>query len=388
MNIDIPHLTYALINLDNLAHNVSSIKQHVGDDVGVYGVVKANAYGHGAIPCANVLLEHGADRLAVARVDEGIELRQAGIDAPILVLNYALPIEATRVAAYNLTPTINSIEFAQVFSTAVSGEAKYHVKIDTGMGRYGQLPHEVVPFLQQLQRFSNLMPEGIYTHFATADEADRSYTEHQIAVYNRTREEIISAGISVEEWHTANSGGTLVHPIAHHNAVRPGIALYGLPPSNEVEWPVDLKSVLSLVSHVARVRTLPAGSTVGYGRTFTAKDDIKVALVPIGYGDGYRRALSNKGQVLIKGQRAPLIGRVSMDQIIVDVTHIASVQLNDIVVLIGQQGNERITADDIAASIGTINYEVTTGLLPRITRVYMQGGSIVETKRLIQVKNE
>ncbi len=382
----VPYLTYAVINLDNLAYNARSIKELVGEGVCLYGVVKANAYGHGAVPCARVLLENGADRLAVARVDEGIELRHAGIEAPILVLNYALPTEAQRMVDNNLIPTINTLTFAEAFNEAAVGSALYHVKIDTGMGRYGQLPGEIVGFLQSLQHFGSIELEGIYTHFATADEADHTYTQQQLRVFNQAREEIIQAGIQVEQWHTANSGGSLAHAASYHNAVRPGVTLYGLPPSNEVVWPVDLRPVLSLHSHVARVRTLPAGSSIGYGRTFIAQEPITVALVPIGYGDGYRRALSNKGHVLIDGQRAPIVGRVSMDQTIVDVSHIDGVEVDDPVILIGVQGDETISADDVARLLQTINYEVTTSLLPRVTRIYQQLGKTVEVKRLIEVK--
>lgn len=379
---EIPHLTYALIDLDALAHNITVIKQHVGDSVEIFGVVKANAYGHGSVQCARVLLKNGANALAVARVDEGIQLRQAGINAPILVLNYALPVEIPYIVQHDLMPTINTLVFAKELAAQVHGEFPYHVKIDTGMGRYGQLPHEILGFLQQLERLPNLKLDGVYTHFATADEADRNYTEQQLTVFNQVRDEIIAAGINVRLWHTANSGGTLAHPDAYHSAVRPGVALYGLPPSNQVDWPVELKPALSLHSHVARVRMLPAGSSIGYGRTYVAQKAIRVALVPIGYGDGYRRALSNKGKTLIHGQFAPIVGRVSMDQIIVDVSHIDNVAVNDPVVLIGQQGEQSINADDIAQLLGTINYEVTTALLPRVTRVYRQGEDIIEAVRI------
>jgi alanine racemase len=379
-------VTWAEIDLDAIAHNVSAYKRHVGPNVEVMAVVKANAYGHGALPVARAALLAGATRLAVHRAIEGAELRQTGIDAPILVMGYTPPSGAGMVVSRRLTPSLMTSEFAQALSARASAlgvSVPVHVKVDTGMSRYGLMPGEVVDFLLAIQKLPGLYLEGLFTHFATADWADLTHTRGQLGVFTDVIQAARSAGVEFPVIHAANSAATMRLSEAHFNAVRPGIGLYGLDPSSE--WPpiFELRPALALKSLVGRVRQLPAGAGVSYGRTFITPKPTLAALVPVGYGDGYHRILSNRGSVLIRGQRAPILGRVSMDQFVVDASHIPGVQQDDEVVILGPQGDEVIRAEEVARLSGTINYEVTTSLLPRVARVYVRGGEIVDVEALV-----
>jgi len=374
------HLTYAVVDLDAIAHNVRTLKAHVGPDVEVMAVVKANAYGHGLLPVAQTALESGATRLAIARVSEGIALRRAGVEAPALLLGYALWSDAEAIVAHNLTATVASLKGAAALNQQAERYGRtvpIHVKVDTGMGRFGQFPEEVVPFVQALGRFSHLRLEGLFTHFAVSELPDKSYTLEQFDKFCRVLGELDAAGISIPLRHVANSAAVLDMPETHLDAVRPGVAMYGLRPNPDIAPSLDLRPALSLYTHVGRVRTLPPGSSVSYGRTFITERDTPVALVSIGYGDGYPRLLSNRASVLIRGRRAPVVGRVCMDHTVVDVTGIDGVQQEDLVVLIGEQGGERITAEELARHAETINYEITTGLLPRVPRIYVRDGKVV-----------
>jgi alanine racemase len=370
-------VTWAEIDLDAIAFNVAAFKRHVGERVKIIAVVKANAYGHGAAPVARTALQAGAEMLAVHRAIEGAELRRAGLQAPILIMGYTPPDGAELIVQQRLTPSLMTIEFAQALSDracAAGVRVPVHVKVDTGMSRYGLMPEEVVDFLRALAPLPGISIEGLFTHFATADWADPTYTLKQLALFNEVRQAAHSAGFALPMVHAANSAATMKLPQAHFDAVRPGIAMYGLDPSSE--WPpvFEIRPALTLKSKVSRVRTLPAGAGVSYSRTYVTTKPTRAALVPVGYGDGYHRSLSNRSQVLIRGRRAPIIGRVCMDQFVVDVSDIPDVQQDDEVVLIGQQGSERISAEELAALAGTINYEVTTSLLPRVARVYLRGG--------------
>ena len=367
-------VAHAVVDLSAIAHNVRAIKAFTGVDV--IAVVKANGYGHGAVEAARAALAGGATRLAVARADEGIALRQAGIMTPILVMAYTPPEAADAVIAAGLTVAVTEWDVAQALSrraSAAGRTAPVHVKVDTGMGRFGLLPEEVVPFVNQVAGLPGLDLEGMYTHFAVADETredSRAYTRQQFALFTDVLRAVAGAGHHIRLRHCANSAAALFHPETSLDAVRPGIAIYGLRPNADVEPPVALRPALALKSRVARVRTLPAGASVSYGRTYVAARPTPVALVPVGYGDGYHRLLSNRGAVLIRGQRAPIVGRVCMDQFVVDVSDIPGVQRDDEVTLIGAQGEGCITAEEVARWAETINYEVTTALLPRVKRVY------------------
>ncbi|MBN1429574.1 MAG: alanine racemase [Anaerolineae bacterium] len=373
--------TYALIDLDALDHNIRTLKNWIAPGVELMAVLKANAYGHGAVPIARAAIASGVTRLVVARPDEGIQLRRAGIDVPILVNGYSPPSLADTFVTYNLTATVNTIEMAQALSAragALGKMATIHVKVDSGMGRYGLLPDEMAPFLTQIGKLPHLDLEGMFTHFAIADEKDKTYTRKQLATFVEVSNAARQAGYTIRLRHAANSAAAIELPETQLDAVRCGIALYGLRPSPEVSNAIPLKPILSLNSRVGRIRTLPPSSAIGYGCTYVTSKPTRIALIPIGYGDGYRRAFSNNGFVLIRGQRAAIVGRVSMDQITVDVTGIEDVSQDDAVTLIGTQGDASATADEIAGLIGTINYEITTSLLPRIPRIYAQNGQIVE----------
>jgi alanine racemase len=369
-------VTWAEIDLEAIAFNVRAFKNHVGPDIEVMAVVKANAYGHGAVPVARTAVEAGASRLAVHRLSEGIQLRQAGIEAPVLLMGYTPPSGAELIARWRLTPSLTTLEFARVLSRhaqKLGTNIPVHVKVDTGMGRYGLLPGEVLEFLRLLKDFPGLQVEGLFTHLATADAADPAHALAQLEQFDQVIVELDRAGLKPEIVHAANSAAAMQYPPAHYDAVRIGIAMYGLQPSVEWKPPFEIHPALELKSMVVRIRDLPAGSGIGYGRTFITSRPTRVALVPVGYGDGYHRSLSNRGIVLVGGQRAPVLGRVSMDQIVVDIRDISGVKQDDEVVLIGVQGNERISAEEVGALAGTLNYEVTTALLPRVARVYKRG---------------
>jgi len=381
------HLTWAEVDLDAIAHNARGLKERAGEGTELMAVVKANAYGHGAVPVARTALENGASRLAVNRVLEGVELRQAGLTAPILILGYSLPGEAETIVRWDLTPTVTTVEGALALSAMSDRQGKVtpiHVKVDTGMGRFGLLPDEVVPFVRRIAKLPGLKLEGLFTHFAIADLADKTYTCRQFDRYMQVVRQLEDAGFTIPLKHVANSAADLDRPEMHLDMVRCGIALYGLRPSDEVEPAIPLKPAMALKSRVARVRTLPPGSSISYGCTYTTTRPTPVALVPVGYGDGYHRILSNKGSVLIGGKRAPIVGRVCMDQFVVDVTGHEGVRQDDEVVVFGRQGEEEISAEEVAALAGTINYEVVTSILPRVTRVYLKEGQVVEVRPLVE----
>ena len=373
-------VTWAEIDLDAIAFNIRAFKRHVGEKVKLIAVVKANAYGHGAIPVAESALAAGAEMVAVHRMLEGVELRKAGIQAPILILGYTPPDGADLAAAWQLTPSLTTLEFAQALSaraTALGLKIPVHIKVDSGMSRYGLMPEEVIEFLQSIIGLPGISLEGLFTHFATADSADQSHTRQQLSVFNEIRTTTRQAGFEFPLVHAANSAAMLNLPEAHFDAVRPGIAMYGLEPSNEWAPPFEIHPALTLKSLVSRVRLLPAGAGVSYGRTYLTSRPTLAALVPVGYGDGFHRILSNKGSVLIRGRRAPILGRVCMDQFVVDVSGIPEVQQDDEVVLVGQQGQARIRAEEVALLAGTLNYEVTTSLLPRVARLYYTSNELV-----------
>ena len=372
-------VTWAEIDLDSIERNVQAFKRHIGQGVEVIAVVKANAYGHGAVSVARAALQAGASRLAVHRLIEAVELRQAGLEAPILVMGYTPPNGAEMAARWGLTPSLITLEFAQALShhaRALGIRLPVHVKVDTGMGRYGLLPAEVLEFLRSLHELPGIHVEGLFTHFSTADSSNPTHTLAQFELFNQVISQLDKNGLRPPVVHAANSAAAMQYPQAHFQAVRIGIAMYGLRPSLEWDPPFEISPALTLKSLVTRLRVLPAGSGIGYGRTFITTHATRVALVPVGYGDGYHRSLSNKGVVLVGGQRAPILGRVSMDQIVVDVSHIPDVELDDEVVLVGSQGNERISAEEVGELEGTLNYEVTTALLPRVVRLYRRGGEL------------
>ena len=380
-------VTWAEIDLDAVAFNVRAFKRHVGEGVEVFAVVKANAYGHGAVPVAQTALAAGATRLAVHRLVEGIQLRSAGIQAPVLVMGYTPPDGASLVVQWGLTPSLMTLEFAQALSGqagALGVRVPVHVKIDTGMSRYGLLPAEVMEFLRLVLKLPGIELEGLFTHFATADWADQAVMRQQLAVFTDVLLALRQAGIRVPVIHAANSAAAMRLPEAHFNAVRPGISIYGMEPSDQWAPAFEIRPALAVKSRVSRIRELPPGAGVSYGHTYVAPGPIRAALVPVGYGDGYHRSLSSKGCVLINGWRAPILGRICMDQFVVDVSSIPEARQDDEVVILGPQGQDCLRAEEVAALAGTINYEVTTSILPRVTRLYRRNGDIVHISSLAE----
>jgi alanine racemase len=369
-------VTWAEVDLDAIAANTAALKARVGDGVEVIAVIKANAYGHGEVPVAETVLEAGATRLAVHRTIDGVRLREAGIEAPILILGYTPSSGVPLVLTHHLTPTVIDRDMAEALSRSAAAPVPIHVKVDTGMCRYGLFPDEVLDFVSYAASLPGIFVEGIFSHFGTADEADPTPMLAQWQLFQGVLAGLERAGVQVPVRHICNSAAVLTLPEAHLDAVRPGILLYGLNPSPDCRAPFPVRPALELKSIVVRVRTLPAGSAIGYGRTYVVPHPMKAALVPIGYGDGYHRLISNRGEVLIHGERAPIRGRVSMDQIVVDVSHLPEVRVGDEVVVIGPQGEDEITAEEVAAWADTINYEVLTALHPQVVRTYHRHGQV------------
>jgi len=370
-------LTWAEVDLDALTANIGSYRRHVGKGVEIIAVVKANGYGHGAVMVSRAVLAAGASRLAVHRLEEGIELRQAGINCPILIMGYTPVANAPLVVAHNLTATVTTREFAEALSARAESPIPVHIKVDSGMGRFGLLPGEAADFTAGLSDLRSIKIEGIFTHFATADALDQSYMRQQLATFKGVLAELASRGLKIPMRHACNSGAAMILPEAYFEAVRLGLSLYGMVPSSEWSPPFALQPVLSLKSRVVRLRALAAGSCIGYGRTYVVKEPTRVALLPVGYGDGYHRLISGRGAVLLRGKRAPILGRVSMDQIVVDVNAIPGVQIEEEAILLGGGGDTAISAEEIAGWAQTINYEITTSILPRVARLYRRNGEIV-----------
>ncbi|MGM0501464.1 MAG: alanine racemase [Bacillota bacterium] len=364
--------TWAKIELDAVEHNLQQVKNKLEANSDIIAVVKANAYGHGAVKIAQKVIEVGVDMLAVATVEEGIELRQEGINESILVLGTLLEEQIQEVIKYNLTPVMYTLNFAKKaakITQQLGQKITVHVAVDTGMGRIGILAaNRPAAKIKAIASLRSLNVEGVFTHFAVADE-DRAYTKEQLKIFNGILDNLKAEGIEIPMIHAANSAAVINFPEAHYNRVRLGIALYGLPPAPDLAQELDLKPVLSWKAHVVHVKTVTANTNISYGCTYITDTETKVATLAVGYYDGYDRRLSNQAEVLINGQRAPVIGRVCMDQIMVDVSNM-EVKKGDVATLIGQDGEEKITAQELADQIGTINYEVVSRIGPRVKRIF------------------
>jgi alanine racemase len=364
-------LNWVEVDLDALAHNVRDMKNWVGEPVTLMAVVKADAYGHGAVAVSRTALLNGAEWLGVSSVDEALELRESGIDAPILLLNYTPLSLIQQALRQRLTVTLYDLEMARQYDRAareIGLKLDVHVKVDTGMGRLGAMPKDVMALFRHVMTLRYLNADGIYTHFAAADE-DPEFTANQARIFKDTIVKPLRAsGFNFRYIHAANSAGTLLSKDYHFNMVRVGLAMYGLTPSQSVPLPANFRPAMSWKTVIAQVKTLPQGHSVGYGRTYTTQSEERIAIIPVGYADGLRRGPNNWGEVLIHGQRAPLVGRVSMEKAAINVSHIPGVSVGDEVVLLGRQGDNVITAESVAAKVGTINYEIVTGILPRVPR--------------------
>ena len=378
----------ALIDLDALEYNIKSIRKKTPEGTGIIGVIKADAYGHGSVEVAQVLLENGADWFAVAVVDEGLNLRKHGINAPILLLGYTPELRFEDVINNGFIQTMYSYEMAEKLSkTAVrlGKTAVVHIKIDTGMGRIGyRVNDEAADEIVRISKLPGIEVNGMFTHFAASDEADKAYTNMQFERFMKMDKMLKDRGLNIPVRHAANSAAIMDIDSMMLNMVRPGIILYGAYPSEEVvKENLDLRPVMSIKTHVSFVKEVEKGDCISYGRTYTAPDKRKIATIPVGYADGFIRAYAKDGKVLIKGKFAPIVGRICMDQFMVDVTDIDDVKINDEVVLMGTQGENSITADDIAKALNTINYEVFCTLSKRVPRQYIRNGKVTETVKYV-----
>ncbi|MEX1377621.1 MAG: alanine racemase [Eubacteriales bacterium] len=361
----------AKINLSNLRHNIREYRNLIGETTQMIAVIKADGYGHGVMPVSRIAHEEGIDFFAISRVKEGIELKEAGIMGNIIILGGTLPEEMKSAVEYDLIPTVYNIEQLQALEDAAAGKdkkAKFHLKIDTGMHRLGvKCGSELEKFLDALDDMENVYLSGVYSHFAVSD-VDPVYTKEQHMLFTEALRDIHKREY-MPNAHISNSAAIASFEAYNLDFVRLGIGMYGLNPQNRES--VNLKPVMSLHAHIVHIHEIEKGETVSYGRMFKAKRKTKVAVLPIGYADGYPRILSNKAQVLIGGKRCNLIGTVCMDHVMVDVTDV-DCQLGDEVVMIGQQGDEEVTAKELADLAGTIHYEIVTGIQKRIKRVYIE----------------
>ncbi|HQC82445.1 MAG TPA: alanine racemase [Bacillota bacterium] len=366
---------WAEIDLACIKHNITEIKRRVGNTP-IIGVVKADGYGHGAVEVSKVLLNNGVSALAVATLSEAIQLRNAGITVPVIMLGLTPWHYQKILIEYDITPVVASYSDTRALS-ALAVEAgttvDVLVAVETGMGRIGLMPSkESVNEIIGINNLPNIRIKGIFSHFSSADEKDKSYTFQQIENFNRFYQDLEAAGISIKFRTHANSAATMEVPEAWFDAVRPGIILYGCYPSNEVDKSLlSLKPAMTLKASIVFLKRVPAGTSISYGRKFVTERESVIATIPIGYADGYPRLLSGKGRVLIRGQYAPVVGNICMDQCMVDVTDIPNVKKYDEVVLIGTQGDKTILADEIAEKTGTINYEIVCRIGKRVPRVYI-----------------
>jgi alanine racemase len=369
--------TRAEVNLDVIAANVRALRR-VARSRELMAVVKGDAYGHGAAAVGQIALENGASWLGVYTVGEGVRLRSAGITAPTIVFGPFERGEAADIVRHRLTPAISSLEAGQKLQDAAAGTAvAFHVKIDTGLNRSGIEPAAALPLLESLSRFPALQAQGILTHFACADEPARPENVQQLATFLDVLRVLEGAGHRFAVRHAANTGATLSLPESHLDMVRCGIGVCGYYPSEKVARSTSLRPALSLLTKVTRLHDLPAGAGIGYGHEFVCTRPTRVALAPIGYGDGLPRTLGlGVGRVIVRDRLVPIVGRISMDQITIDVTDILNVRIGDPVTIIGASDDAEHSADDLAAEAGTISYDILCGILPRVPRLYVKDGRL------------
>jgi alanine racemase len=373
LNISEGRPTVCLINIAALRWNLRQIKARIGPNTKILSMVKANAYGHGAPEVARALAAEGTYAFGVATAEEGIELRRAGIRQPIIVVAGIYPEQAVQFVENQLTPVAHDLEAAKRLNDAAQKHAatmNVHIKIDTGMGRLGFLPGDMDAWLPALQKLTALKIEGIFSHFSHAESVQGDYTQKQLRIFQGVVARLRSQTTAPTFAHLANSAATITLPEAYFDMVRPGIMLYGSYPSAEMKSQIELRPVLSWKTRIIQLKKVPAGTSISYGQTFVTERECLIATLPVGYADGYQRLLSNRGEVLIRGKRAPVAGRVCMDLTMVDVTDIANVQLGDEVVLLGSQADAEITADEMAAWADTISYEILTSIGSRVPRIH------------------
>ena len=378
---------WAEIDLDNLASNMREVRR-VAKSKEIMAIIKADGYGHGALDIAPVLLENGADKFGVAVITEAVELREGGIQCPIMILGFTPVSFADTILSYDFEQTVYSYELAYELSKAAQKAdkiVKIHIALDTGMGRIGFRPNEEsIKEVYNISKLPNICIEGLFSHFASSDEEDKQYSFNQLKKYNWFYDELKKQGIEIKIRHISNSAAIIDLPEAHYDMVRPGIVLYGYYPSDEVEKDkINLKPVMSLKAKVVHIKSLPAGECVSYGRKFKTDRESIIATIPIGYADGYTRLLFNKAKAIVNDKLVPVVGRICMDQCMLDVTEAGDIKVGDEVILIGERNGVRFNGDDIAGLLGTINYEVTCMISKRVPRVYIKDGKIVKVRNYV-----
>ena len=377
--------TWCEIDLDAMLHNFLAARRHLPDEVLLAAVIKADAYGHGAVAAAK-LLEGKADRFAVAMTDEAVELRKAGIKTPIFLLGPTPESDFAAIVDYDIEAAVPSFAYGRALCAYAAARGKtvsYHIALDTGMGRIGfACTEESLDEIESLTKLPGGRLLGVFSHYAKADSADKTYAKEQTRRYKAFTEAMERRGIEIPIKHLDNSAGLIEMP-DKFDMVREGIILYGLKPSSEVDLSLigGVKGVMALRSHISFLKTVTAPTPVSYGCTYVAQPGTRVATVSAGYADGVNRLLSNKGQVLVRGVRCPILGRVCMDQFMIDVTKVPEAKVGDTVTIFGRDGDDEITADDVADLIGTIGYEVTCLITPRVPRVYIEDGEVVSIHR-------
>lgn len=364
--------TWAEIDLEVIAHNCRAIQGVLAKNAGIMAVVKANAYGHGMNEISKVLQKLKIAYLGVATLDEALTLRKAKIRTPILILGSVLPEEAEIAVKNNITLTLCNTELLKALKSIVKDglKPKVHIKVDTGMGRIGVWHEDAVKFVKETNKIKAIDIEGIYTHFSIAGR-DKFFTQHQINYFEKILSALEDLGIKVPLRHAANSIACVDWKKSHLNMVRPGIIIYGIYPKRNFPRLIELKPAFSLKTKIAFIKNTPPGRSISYGRTYITQQDTKIATLPIGYADGYGRILSNKAEVLVGGRRAPVVGKVTMDQTMIDVGHMKDVKVGDEVVLIGKQKDDEIRIERLARLAGTIPYELVTGITSRVPRLYL-----------------
>lgn len=378
----------AEIDLDAVAYNIKNIRKKVKKETMIMGVVKADAYGHGAVEVSKVLLYNGADWLGVAMIDEAVQLRKNNIMVPILILGYTPEAEIEDVVRYDIIQTVFSYEMAKMVSDAavkLGKTAKIHIKADTGMGRIGFIPEENIgDEVLKISKLPNIEINGIFTHFSTSDEKDKTFTKLQYDRFKYAIDEIEKKGIKLAVKHCANSAAIMDFDDLGFNMVRAGIILYGMYPSDEViKENLSLKPVMSIKTHISYVKKVGKNIPVSYGRTYYTDKESVIATVPVGYADGYIRKMQNGGRVIVNGHYANIVGRVCMDQFMIDITDVPDVSSGDEVILMGSDGKLSITAEEIANVLDTINYEVVCMIGKRVPREYIKNNEIIKTVKFI-----
>ncbi len=380
--------TWCDVSLDNLKHNIEQIKGKLNETTMLCGIVKANAYGHGVEEIAANLVKYGVDYLAVAFIDEAVELRLCGFEQPILILGNTPDDTAEQVVEYNITASVYNVHTAKVLSREAVKQnktVKIHLKIDTGMGRIGFIPNEQTACeIVEVSKLPNVEIEGIFTHFACSDSEDEEMTLKQFDRFMALVSELEKKGLVIPIKHCCNSAAIVKYPQMHLDMVRAGIILYGMYPS-DIDYDIDLKPLMDFKTSVINLKTVKAGETISYGATYTAKEEIKVATIAVGYADGYSRLLSNCGRVLINGQFADIVGRICMDQCMIDVTNVHNINIGDEVILFGADENEKLPVEELAVKLGTINYELPCIINNRVPRCYVKDNKRIKIHNNLSV---